>query len=272
MMPLLTELKIGILGGKGFLGGNLVEYFINHGADVSAVTRENYNKHREKFFDVLINANGNSKKFWANQHPREDYELSVASVEKSIRDFKFGLYVYVSSSDVYPDHHNPNQALESIKIDTSRLEPYGLHKYQAEQLVQRLPNFLILRLSALVGRGLKKGAIKDILGGAELFISLDSQLQFISTDEVGRVVELLIDQDIKNEIFNCGGQGSIKIFEAGSILEKTVKARPDAQVQRYEMGVQKLSSLVNLKTSKAYLMEFNRTYAPPPFRTGGAGS
>jgi dTDP-4-dehydrorhamnose reductase len=252
-----SEIKsIAVLGANGFLGGNLVRYFLNSGYQVTQINRDCYESNIGKFFDVLINANGNSKRFWANQHPNEDYKLSVDSVKRSVSDFKFKKYFYISSSDVYPDHGNPQLSVEDSKIDINRLEAYGLHKYQAEQIVKTLPNYIILRMSAMVGQGLKKGVVKDILDGEDLFVTLATHLQFISTYEVGRVICELFKQNMENQIYNCGGMGSVSVGEMFCILNNICKIRPEAKKQEYEMGVQKLHNLVRLKHSKEYLINY----------------
>jgi hypothetical protein len=52
-------------------------------------------------FDIFINANGNSKKYWANQNPLLDFDVSVTSVYKTLFDFKFKKYIYLSSLDIF---------------------------------------------------------------------------------------------------------------------------------------------------------------------------
>lgn len=246
---------IGILGANGFLGSNLVNYFSEH-FTVTGITKENYREFMGKEFDLLINANGNSKRFWANQNPAEDYIASVESVEKSIDSFRFSRYVFISSSDVYPYHGDPAQTSENQIIDESKLEPYGLHKYQAEKLVQTLPSYIILRCSAMIGPGLKKGIIKDILEGAEIFITPESHIQFILCSEIARTIEQLVSGGIENTIFNCGGKGSVEVTEMFELLNKKSPIRSDAQLQQYEMDVGKLDKLVGLETSKQYLQKF----------------
>lgn len=248
--------SIGILGGNGFLGSNLASYFRTKECTVTAISRDTYVENIGKEFDVFINANGNSRRFWANQHPQEDYEASVVSVEKSIQNFGFKKYFFISSSDVYPNHHDSEQTKESQTIDENKLEPYGLHKLQAETAVKKLPDYIILRCSAMIGPGLQKGLIKDILDGTDLFITKDSRLQFITTTEIGGVIQKIADDRIRNTIFNCGGKGSVGVTEILKIFGKSVVFRDEAQKQEYEMNVHKLDKLVILKTSQKYLKEF----------------
>ncbi len=248
--------RIGILGGKGFLGSNLVDYFEKQGYHTTAIGKDNYRNLINYEFDIIINANGNSKKYWANQHPEADYEASVISVQNAIRDFKFDKYFFISSSDVYPDHQDPIKTAENQAIDRSRLEPYGLHKLQAEELVKKLPNYVILRCSAIVGPNLKKGLIKDILDSTNLFVTLDSQLQFIDAFEVGKIVEYLLKINQINQIFNCGGKGSVTVSEILKIFGKQLNSRKEAKKQKYEIDVSKLDKLIILKTSEEYLKKF----------------
>lgn len=255
MLNLVTT-TIGIIGGSGFLGLNLSEYFAKKSAKVLKIDKENYKNFLGQDFDVLINANGNSKKFWANQNPVEDYKLTVDSVKNSLKDFNFKLYVYISSNDVYSDPEDPNQTHESITIDHSKLQPYGLHKLIAEDIVKTLPKYLILRCSAMIGKNLKKGVIKDIQDNRDLFVSLDSKLQFITASEVGSVIEMLIQRKLQNETFNCGGSGNVSVSEILQMFNKVLPTISEAQKQVYEINTNKLKSFFDLKTSKQYLEEY----------------
>ncbi len=101
--------SIGILGANGNLGSDLAR-FLGDKFNVSSITKENYNDTRGKVFDVLVNANGNSRRFWANQNVLGDFSASTVSVYNSLFDFGFKKYIYISSSDVYEDHSSPLSA------------------------------------------------------------------------------------------------------------------------------------------------------------------
>lgn len=241
------------------LGFDLVEYLSAHYV-VTAIDKENYNAHKGASFDVLINANGNSRRFWANEHPLEDFEASTVSVYKSIGDFVFKKYVYISSSNVYPDHHESSKTKEETPIEHEHLDPYGLHKYMSEQIVEnRCEDWFILRSSMILGRNLKKGPVYDILNGQPLFIALDTRLQMITTKAVAEVIELLLQKEVKDEVFNMGGRGTFSFEDAEKIFGKKVVLHEEAQRQIYEMNVDKLGELYNLKSSEEYLREYVET-------------
>lgn len=248
---------IGILGGKGMLGSDLVE-FLGNDFETTAIDKDNYDAHRGKSFDVLINANGNSRRFWGNQNPREDFSASVVSVYDSMRDFTCGMYVYISSVDVYEHHESPQTTREDEVIHPEKLFPYGFHKYLAEQIVHNYAKkFLILRPSAMLGTKLKKGPFYDMLAQSPLFITADSRLQAISTVAVAQIIGMLLRGERQNEVFNVGGKGAFEFREFPKFISKPVGFRPDAERQVYEMNTEKIQSMYGeLKTSEEYVREF----------------
>ena len=254
--PSSTNFKIGILGGKGLLGGDLVSFF---GVDrkVFPIDRDNYDQMVSQKFDLLINANGNSKRFWANEHPLEDFEASTFSVYKSLRDFQFKKYLYISSSDVYPNHEDPSLTKEDQDINPALLSPYGFHKYLSEKIVQnRAADWVILRSSLILGEGLKKGPFYDIMTCNPLFITLDSQLQIITTQAVAQIIEALLSQSVSNKVFNVGGKGTFSFLKTSDFFPNPITVSDQAKPQVYKMNVEKISDLYPLKTSEEYLKDF----------------
>src|SRR3989344_5662480 len=137
------KIKIGILGGNGLVGSDLVR-FLGRNYKVDSITRENYNDKKGKNYRIFINANGNSKRYWANQNPLEDFFTSTVSVYQSIYDFPCDLYIYISSPDVYENHAEQDHTKEEAVINPKNLETYGLHNYLSELIIKaHKKNFLI---------------------------------------------------------------------------------------------------------------------------------
>ncbi len=248
---------VGILGGNGMLGSDLVK-FLGKDFATTAIDKENYGAHRGAAFDVLINANGNSRRFWANENPAEDFELSTVSVMRSFFDFHYKTYVYISSPDVYENPASPATALEHTPCDIRKLSPYGFHKRLGEELVTHYAdNFLILRPAALLGTRLNKGIVYDITDENELYVTLDSRVQFITTDTVADIIKTLLEKKIRREVFNAGGVGTITPADVGVLAEKPVRVRDDAKLQQYEMSTEKIRGLYGaLRTSQEYVKVF----------------
>ena len=75
---------ITIIGGNGFVGSAYARLLAAQGVPHQVVTRENYASLRGGACDVLINANGNSKKFLAAREPLNEFDQSVRSVAQSL--------------------------------------------------------------------------------------------------------------------------------------------------------------------------------------------
>ena len=241
------------------LGSDLVK-FLSQSFSVTSISKENYSQFINHSFDVVVNANGNSKRFWAIKNPLGDFTLSTVSVYKSFFDFKFTTYVYISSSDVYVNHSNSQFTIEDQFQDSDKLSSYGFHKYLSEEIIKNnCKKYIILRSSMILGQNLKKGPIYDILNKNPLFISKTSRLQMISTQEIANVITFLINKETKNETFNMGGTEIVDFKKIQTYFTIPIKFSEGSETQAYEMNVSKLNKLFRLKSSEEYLREFINT-------------
>jgi nucleoside-diphosphate-sugar epimerase len=233
-----------VLGGNGFVGSAYIRLLASRGLPHQVVTRENYDRLRGSACDILINANGNSRKFLADREPLKDFDLSVLSVARSLADFPCRRYVLLSSGDVYPDQSSPAVTHEGRAIDPARQSRYGLHKSLAEQLVRGSgTSWLILRMGGFVGPGLKKNAIHDMLAGEPVWLSPQSELQFISTDKAAAIVWAVVEKEVRGEIVNLGATGTVRLADIHARIGSSSIFRPDAPTIRYEVALDKLARL-----------------------------
>jgi len=253
--------KLAVLGANGLLGSGLVKY-LSSNYEVTPITRENYEEHKGQKFDLFINANGNSKRFWALQNVFQDFEASTISVYKTMFDFQFNKYVYISSVDVYPDLSSPQKTQENQEIKVIDQNTYGFHKYLSEQIVKKhVSDWLILRPSMILGTGLKKGPFFDILNNNPIFVTLDTKLQLTTTQGIAEIIETLFKNSVTGEIINVGGERSFSFTKISEYFDQKVQVSHEAKTQTYEMSVEKLKRLhPNLKTSEGYLQDFLKEY------------
>lgn len=247
-------MRIGIIGSNGFLGTILYTSLIKHFDEVVGINRQNY-RDCLGTYDIIINANGNSRKYWANNNALSDFDASVTSVYKTMFDFSCSLYIYISTADVY-NQPTLSSSVEDVSIETKQQSIYGFNKFLAESIIKKCQrNFIILRCSAIVGNGLKKGIIYDAMSGAGLFITKDSCVQFISANAIADIIKKLLEINIKNIVLNIGGSGTTSINYIENILNTKLLFSPHAFHQYYEMNVNKLKNLFSVKTSNYYVKE-----------------
>ena len=245
-----------LLGAKGFVGhavlAELESYEECLGIDV-----DTYDEHCGTPCDVLVNVNGNSKKFLAAEDPGLEFDLSVRSVVRSVYDFPCRRYVFISTVDVYTECSDPARTHEDTVIDPRGQSPYGFHKWLAEQYVRTVcDNWLIVRLGGMVGPGMKKGPVYDLVNDVPLRVHVDSRYQYIHTRAVGRTIRALLERDVTGEVFNVCGTGTISLREIAGMLGKEIEADPSLEAQHYEINNAKLSALLELPTTQASVEEF----------------
>jgi nucleoside-diphosphate-sugar epimerase len=202
-------MRITLIGAQGFVGSAFARLLSQQPVELLSVTRQNYDLCRGQYSDVTIEASCNSKKYLADAEPLSDFQASVTHRLQTLLDFPAALHIHISSVDVYRDLTTPERTSE-----TEPLEPgasrYGVHKGLAEQLVRHYAQrWLIVRLAGMVGPGLRKNPVYDILHGQPLRIHPDSQYQFMHTDDVARLVWWLYESGQSEQVFNLCGEGLI---------------------------------------------------------------
>jgi len=204
-------MRVVIIGAEGFVGSAFVRLLArNEDVQLSKVVVDNYEEMRGTRSDVVIEAACNSRKFLADDDPASDFEFSVGHRIRTLLDFPSDLHVHLSSVDVYSDLGCPETTTEGYPIDLRGVSNYGFHKLLAEECVQHYARrWLIVRLAGMVGPGLRKNPVFDVLSGRPLWIHPDSQYQFMLTDDVARVTLALIEAGQVNKVFNVCGDGLI---------------------------------------------------------------
>jgi nucleoside-diphosphate-sugar epimerase len=247
-----------VLGSRGFIGSAVVRVAEKYGFKVTPVEYDNYESCIGKSANILINANGNSKKYLATNDPATDFDLSVRSVSRSLADFKVDRYVYLSSMEVYADRDDPTKNAETVPVDPTQISPYGLHKHLAEMLVQqRASKHLIIRMGGFVGRGLKKNSIYDILTGGRLFVHPDSSYQYIETDALANIVFRLLSDDHQG-IFNLTGDGTISLHEIADLVPSFNFAGTPAidTVEHCSLNIDKIKEIYKIPTTRDTVSDF----------------
>ena len=174
-----TNNSVAIIGGKGFVGSQLVKSFIKNNYDVSIITRENYQGSKNINFAYVINSAMPSGRFWAKNNPELDFSETVYKTFKIKNDFNNSKIIQISSI--------------SAKVQLDSI--YGRHKLAAENILDNKKD-LIIRLGPLYSSSIQKGAIVDIMNNKTVYVSGSSKYAFTP-------LEWACDQILKN-IDLCG--------------------------------------------------------------------
>ena len=227
-------MRVAVIGSKGFIGSCVVEHLRPH-HDVVGVCRENYSELKGLSVDCLVNCGGNSRKYWANQNRVEDFKQSVLSVYESLLDFKYKRYVYISSLDAFGKNI------------------YGYHKRLAETLIENeCSSYAILRCSAVIGKGMKKGVVKDIQDNVPLFVSPTSQFKLITSSAVSEVVCKVLTPESVSGCINVGSVDTVTPESIAFLLGKKVKYHDAVETQVFDY---RTDDRFGFKTAEEYIME-----------------
>lgn len=145
-----------LIGFSGFVGSTLLKQ-----AHFSELYRStNIHEIENHEFDVVVCAGAPAQKWIVNRNPVDDRK-NIDSLIDHLRTIKCKTFILISTVDVFKE---PIGVDESTPIEESGLHAYGLHRRGLEKFVeQHFSNYLIVRLPGLVGPGLRKNVIFDLL-------------------------------------------------------------------------------------------------------------
>ena len=249
-----------IVGGNGLTGSALVRYLKNIGEEYKIIQKENKHEFLGKSCDTLIYANGNALKYKANQDPYFDFIASVASVAEYIHKIKFKKFIHISTIDVYDDKTSITKTKEDVNIDIKKLNTYGYNKYCAEEYVKQFcDNYIIFRLSGLVGNGLKKNAVYDFThSDKKVMLSPETTQNYINTRFIAKAIFHIIGVGIENETFNLASKNTIKIGDIENVIDVKTNYTKDAflHVDQNEINTEKIGKYINLSSSEEAIIEY----------------
>lgn len=144
-----------LIGYTGFVGNNLTSTQYTH-----QYNSKNINDIIGKEFNQVVCAGVRAEKFLANAYPQQDLE-SIKALIEVLKQVKCKQFILISTIDIYK---SPKNVDENTSIEQDGLHPYGANRYYMEEFVRNnFDDYLIVRLPALFGKGLKKNFIYDII-------------------------------------------------------------------------------------------------------------
>ncbi len=179
-----------LIGWSGFVGSTLRKQasFAREfrSTDVEGLAAEAY--------DCVVCAGAPGAKWLANREPDAD-RGSLARLTAALGGLRCRRFVLISTVDVFD---TPRDVDETSLVEPAR-HPYGRHRWELEGFVRgRFPNSLVVRLPGLVGPGLRKNALFDLLNRHELD-KLDGAAvhQFYPMDRLWSDIQLALARGLR---------------------------------------------------------------------------
>ena len=174
-----------LIGFRGFVGSNLLTC-IN---PTSVAGKREIASFHGSTFDCIYCAAPQAKKWWANQNPVEDLSAIQSLISSCLQINCNEHFFLFSTVDVY------DPPLLKTETDQPRLNchPYGANRLLLEStLFSHFGSKLkIIRLPALVGSGLKKNIIFDLLSDNNVeLIKASSVFQWFNLDYLPDIISL----------------------------------------------------------------------------------
>jgi len=159
-----------LIGHSGFVGSTLMRQ-----AQFRSVYRSNtIGDIGGRKFDRVCCAAAPAQKWLANKEPEVD-RARIAELIKHLAEVTCRQFVLISTVDVF---RNPAGCDESTAVEQEGLHAYGLHRRLLETFVaDRFACHLIVRLPGLVGPGLRKNILFDLLNDNNIS-SIDTRSRF----------------------------------------------------------------------------------------------
>lgn len=156
-----------LIGYTGFVGTTLLKQHPFKGLYRST----NIGEIDGREFDLIVCAAAPAQKWIANREPEADRQ-KIEGLIAHLKTIQCGTFILISTVDVFK---SPIGVTEETVIEEDGLHAYGTNRRLLEKFVEQyFPNHLIVRLPGLVGPGLRKNVIFDLLNDNNLHV-IDSR-------------------------------------------------------------------------------------------------
>jgi len=182
-----------LIGSTGFVGSTLISQrnfdYCYNSDNIAKIEKD------KDIDGIVVCAAPSAKKYLANQNPL----LDLNNINKLISHIKFlkcKTFILISTVDVFRE---PINIFEDSSVIENGLHPYGLNRRMLENFViNNFNNYLIVRLSGLVGPGLRKNIVFDFKNNNDLDkIDCRNIYQFYPIINLWKDIEIALKANLK---------------------------------------------------------------------------
>lgn len=179
-----------LIGHTGFVGSNLLRQtpFDHH------YNSKNYRDMVGQAYDLVVCCGVSAVKWKANLEPEADWN-AISELQQTLANVKVKNFVLISTVDVYPE---PAGVDESVDCSGMSNHAYGTHRLRFENFCRSaFSKTTVLRLPGLLGKGLKKNVIFDLIHDNCLdLINPRSIFQYYNLDALWTDISLTLNNQI----------------------------------------------------------------------------
>ena len=159
-----------LIGNSGFVGSTLLKQTTFDDQYRST----NISEIEGRIFDTVLCAGAPAQKWIANRDPEADRHI-IDGLTAHLATIRCKTMILISTVDVF---RVPVGVDEGTEVDETDIHAYGLHRRMLERFVEdHFAEHLIVRLPGLVGPGLRKNIIFDLLNTGNI-TAIDSRSVF----------------------------------------------------------------------------------------------
>lgn len=185
-------MKSALIGYTGFVGGNLAkQYKFN-----DFYNSKNIEEIKDRKYDLVVSAGARADRNEANQNPKGDWKR-IKRLLDALSEARIKQFLLISTIDVYSNRVGVNED-SPIKL-RGLTQAYGRNRYKLELFVRRnFPNSLIIRCPNLIGDGLKKNFIYDLIHNSGLKLRhKDSLLQYYNLKNMWKDIQIALKNNLE---------------------------------------------------------------------------
>jgi hypothetical protein len=214
--------KSAIIGYSGFVGSTLCNQFKFTDFYNSKNTSSLANRH----YDFVVCAAAPGEKWKANQYPDMDL-ANIKSLASNLKSMNANLFILISTIDVYS---NPTDVNEDSKTTDDKLIPYGKNRLFLENFIRNnFSKYLIVRLCALFGKGLKKNFVFDLINNNQDYLpNPKSEFQFYPMSNLWKDIQQALNNSLTlvNFVSEPISAQEITLYTFNAKLPPRTKTKP----------------------------------------------
>lgn len=201
-------MKTAIVGYTGFVGQNLC---LSHQFDAQ-YNSKNISEAFGTEPDLLVYAGIRAEMFTANHFPEKDLENIQEAIE-NIKKINPRKLILISTISVYPVFEGD----ETTPLDDNEGTAYGRNRRYLEKWVEdNLKDYLIVRLPALYGEGIKKNFIFDMIHYIPALLKTQKYEELLAGSDLANLY-----QDRGDGFFKCIAENREDRKKLRSFFENT---------------------------------------------------